>query len=67
MSKIADGGLISDFIRKQNRPFDAHQEFERGCLACHGRVQNPHETDSDLAWISDLGLEAAMRCDRASA
>jgi hypothetical protein len=68
MSEIADGGLISDFIRKQYRPFDAHEAFERGFSAYQaGRVCNPHKTDSDLAQIWDLGVEAAMRCERASA
>lgn len=68
MSKIADGGLTSDFIRKQYRPFDAHEEFKRGFSAYQaGRVSNPHNTDSDLAQIFDLGVEAAMRCERASA
>ena len=68
MSKIADDRLISDFIRKQYRLFDAHDEFERGFSAYQGgRVWNPHKTDSNLAQIWDLGVEAAMRCERASA
>ena len=67
MSKITDDGLISDFIRRQYRPFDTHEEFKRGFSAYQtGSFHNPHETDSNLAHIWDLGVEAAMRCERAS-
>jgi hypothetical protein len=68
MSKITDDRLIFDFIRQQYRPFDRHEEFDRGFSAYQaGFVWNPHETDSNLAQIWDLGVEAAMRCERASA
>ena len=68
MSTITDDRFISDFIRKQYRPFDVLEEFERGFSAYQaGCVWNPHKTDSNLAQIWDLGVEAAMRCERASA
>ena len=33
MSMTKDDKLISDFIRKQYRPFDTHEQFERGFSA----------------------------------
>ena len=67
MSMTDDDKLISDFIRKQYRPFDTHEEFERGFSAYQaGFAWNPYETDSNLAQIWDLGVEAAMRCEKAS-
>jgi len=67
MSMTNDDKLISDFIRKQYRPFDTHEQFERGFSAYQaGFVCNPHETDSNLAQIWDLRVEAAMRCEKAS-
>jgi hypothetical protein len=68
MSKITDDGLISDFIRRQYRPFDTHEEFKQGFSAYRtGSVRNLHETGSNSAEIWLLGVEAAMRCERASA
>ena len=68
MSKIADDGLISDFIRRQHRPFDMHEEFKQGFSAYQtGLVRNLHETGSNSAEIWLLGVETAMLCERASA
>lgn len=68
MSRITDDGLVSEFIRTKYRPFDAHEEFERGFAAYQaGFFRNPHATESDSARIWDLGVEAAMRCGRANA
>jgi hypothetical protein len=67
MSKITDK-LIFDLIKQHYRPFDAHEEFGRGFSAYNeGNFNNPHEADSVAAQAWDLGLEAAMRCKRATA
>ena len=67
MSKLTDERLIFDFIRQQYRPFDTHEEFIRGFSAYRaGFASNPHQADSISAEIWDLGVEAAMRCDKAS-
>lgn len=65
MSRITDGGLVSEVIRKKYRPVDAHEEFEG--FAAYQAGSFPHATESDSARIWDLGVEAAMRCERANA
>jgi hypothetical protein len=68
MSKITDDRLIFDFIRQQYRPFDTHEEFDRAFWAYQaGFVWNPHEPDTTSAQLWDLGVEAAMRCEKAIA
>ena len=67
MSKITDR-LISDLIKRHYRPYDTHEEFVRGFSAYQaGNFRNPHETDGISAQAWDLGVEAAMRCSRATA
>jgi hypothetical protein len=63
-----DPRLIFDFIKQQYRPYDAHEEFDRGFSAYQdGIFNNPHEADSISARAWDLGAEAAMRYQRAMA
>lgn len=66
MSTITDR-LIFDFIKRQYSPYDTHEEFERGFSAYQsGEFINPHEAASVSARAWDLGLEPAMRCNRAT-
>jgi hypothetical protein len=67
MSKITDK-LIFELIKQHYRPFDTHEEFTRGFSAYQeGNFVNPHQTDSVAAQAWELGMEAAMRCKRATA
>jgi hypothetical protein len=67
MSRITDG-LICEFIKRQYSPYDTHEEFGRGFSAYQsGEYTNPHEAATVSAQAWDLGLEAAMRCKRATA
>ena len=67
MTKITDK-LTLDLIKQHYRPYDAHEEFGRGFSAWQaGNFRNPHEADSISAQAWDLGVEAAMRCARATA
>lgn len=67
MSKITDK-LIFNFIKQQYRPYDTHEEFDRGFAAYQsGDFRNPHDPDSISAQLWDLGAEAAMKCIRATA
>jgi hypothetical protein len=57
--------LIFDFIKQQYRPYDTHEEFDRGFSAYQsGSFDNPHTADSISALAWDLGAEAAMRYQR---
>ena len=50
--------LIFDFIKQQYRPYDTHEEFDRGFLAYQsGSFDNPHTADSISALAWDLGAE----------
>lgn len=54
--------LVFDFIKQQYRPYDAHEEFDRGFSAYQaGSFLNPYTADSTCALAWDLGAEAAMR------
>ena len=54
--------LIFDFIKQQYRPYDTHDEFDRGFSAYQaGSFYNPHDADSPSARAWDLAAEAAMR------
>jgi hypothetical protein len=67
VSKITDK-LIFDLIKQHYRPYNTHEEFGRGYLAYQaGNFANPHEADSISARAWDLGVEAAMHCERATA
>ena len=67
MSKITDR-LIFDFIKRQYRPYDTHEEFVRGFSAYQaGNFRNPHEPASVSAQAWDRGMEAAMHYQKATA
>jgi hypothetical protein len=67
MSKITDK-LIFDFIRCQYHPYDRHEEFGRGFLACQaGNCRNPHEAQSLSAQAWDRGVGVAMHYKKATA
>ena len=67
VSEITDR-LIFDLIKQHYRPYDMHEEFNRGFSAYQtGNFSNPHEPDSIAAQAWSLGVEAAIRYKRATA
>ena len=60
--------LIFDLIKQHYCPYATHEEFSRGFTAYQvGNFRNPHKADNVSAQAWDLGAQAAMLYERATA
>ena len=65
---VVTNKLIFDLIKQKYCPYDTHEEFSRGFTAFQiGNFCNPHRADSVSAQAWDLGAQAAMLYERATA